>query len=165
MSDPAARFDRVEDQLRRSPLPSWTELGSGLGLVDDRWKAHDPADEVPALANGWQQDPPDWTGVSALWLGIETDGTVGFLETAGFGELDNTGFPRSRVWVMEPFVSPSLTAFGRYRREAGDDKGYDYWAPLAWTGLLIRLADLTPPNVTILAGFAGGDWFTLPPTS
>jgi hypothetical protein len=163
VEDLAARFARVEGLLRQSPLPTWAELGSGLGLSDDRWQRHDPAGEVPALAAAWMRPAIDWTGVCALWLGIETDGAVGFLQSTGFAELDEAGFPRRRVWAMEPFVSPSLTAFGQYRREAGDDEGYDYWAPLAWTGLLVRLAGLTPPDTTILAGFAGGDWFTFPP--
>jgi hypothetical protein len=163
VEDLAARFDRIEGLLRQSPLPTWAELGSGLGLSDDRWQSHDPVDEVRALAAAWERSAIDWTGVFALWLGIETDGVVGFLESTGYAELDDAGFPHRRVWALEAFVSPSLTAFGQYRREAGEDEGYDYWAPLAWTGLLVRLAGLAPPNTTILAGFADGDWLTFPP--
>jgi len=159
----AARFHRVEALLRQSPLPTWAELGPRLGLSDDRWQSHDPVVEVPALTAALKRSAIDWTDACALWLGIETDGAVGFLESAGFAELDETGFPRRRVWATEPFVSPALTAFRRYQGKAGDEEGYDYWAPLAWTGLLVRLAGLTPPNTTTLAGFAGGDWFTFPP--
>ncbi len=97
VEDHAALFARVEGLLRQSQLPTWAELGSGLGLPDDRWQAHDPADEVPALAAAWMPSAIDWAGVYALWLGIETDGAVGFLESAGFAELDEAGFPHRRV--------------------------------------------------------------------
>lgn len=152
----------MEGLLRRSPLPAWLQLGSALGLSGDWWQPHDPADEVAALAASWDRPAIEWTGVCVLWVGIETDGVAGFLEVAGFAEQDDTGFPRRRLWAMAPIVSSSLTAFARYRHETGDE-GYGYWAPLAWTGLLVQLAGLTPPNTTTLAGFAGGDWLTFPP--
>ena len=79
----AARFHRVEALLRQSPLPTWAELGPRLGLSDDRWQSHDPVVEVPALTAALKRSAIDWTDACALWLGIETDGAVGFLESAG----------------------------------------------------------------------------------
>jgi hypothetical protein len=163
--DLATRFDRVERLLRSPVRPSWPEVGSLLGLPDDRWREHEPADALASLRSSWQSSAIDWTGVSALWLGVESDGVASFLDPVGYSTLDDTGFPHGTVWHADRLQSEDLTAFATYYGGEARFDGYDYWAPLAWIGLFVRLLAPAPADVTVLAGFSGGDWFTFPSTA
>ncbi|MDQ1495943.1 MAG: hypothetical protein QOG69_2426 [Actinomycetota bacterium] len=160
--DLATRFDRIEGLLRAPIPPSWPELGSLLALPDGRWHDHDPAAAVASLASSWQRGAIDWAGVSALWLGIESDGGASSLDPVGYSALGDTGFPHRAVWHADRLPSKDLTAFATYYGGDARLDGYDYWAPLAWTGLIVRLLAPAPAGVTVLAGFSGGDWFMFP---
>ena len=157
------RFDQLETQLNEAQPPTWLEIGAALDLPDDRWRAHDPANAVAAFRSAWRQHVGDWTGVTALWLGIETEGNAFYLCPIAYGTLDETGFPMDEKWHATDLVSDDLAAFAAYHREDRSSNAYDYWAPLAWTGLMVRLLDPAPRTVTVLAGFAGGDWLTFAP--
>lgn len=163
--DPATRFGRVERALQQAAVPSWHALGAELGFADDRWRRHDPANVVREMRSAWAAANHDWSAVGALWVGIETDGSSAFLDPVGYAALDESGFPRGLEWHADRLVSDDLTAFAEYRRGGGIEDDYDYWAPLAWTGMIVRLVPVAPSNVTVLAGFPGGDWLTFPGAS
>jgi hypothetical protein len=86
-----------------------------------------------------------------------------YLDPVGYASLDEDEFPVGVVWSGSPLGSRDLTAFTGYYRGDRSHNGYDYWAPLAWTGLMVRLLEPAPPAVTVLAGFSGGDWLTFSP--
>ena len=159
------RFDRIESQLNEAQPPSWSAICATLDFPDERWRNHDPADALAAFRAVWQQHVADWTDVTALWLGIQTDGTTSYLCPIAYGSLDDTGFPNDHNWHGVDIDSADLAAFAGYFEEDHDNNAYNYWAPLAWTGLMVRLLAPAPPTVTVLAGFAGGDWLTFPPTA
>jgi hypothetical protein len=114
----------------------------------------------PGLRESWQAMSPDWDQVRVLWLGIETDDSSSYLDAAGYAHLDGIGFPRREVWHGCSLRSGDLTAFAGYARDQGCYEAYDYGAPLAWTGLVVRLLRPAPAEVPILAGFGDGDWLT-----
>jgi hypothetical protein len=159
------QWDRLEQLVMRPQPPSWLEVGQALELPDDRWRAHDPANALATIRDAWTGPNRDWTDITALWLGVSTGHTAAWLCPIGYAVLDDTGFPLDQRWHADDLDSDDLTAFMGYYNADTTNDAYDYWVPLAWTGLLVRLLDPAPPNVTILAGFAGGDWLTFPPKS
>jgi len=158
--DLAARFTEVERMIGHGA--SWLDVGAVLNLPDDRWRGHDPEKAAPALRSLWDRGSRQWAGVGVLWLGIESDGLNSFLDPVGYSTLDDTGFPVGPVWRADHLSSSDLTSFADYSRSNPRSNGYDYWAPIAWTGLLVHLLDPAPSTVTVLAGFSDGDWFTCP---
>jgi hypothetical protein len=160
--DSAERF-RVIDELvvNTQEPPAWESLARQLDLPDDRWRNHDPASTIPDLNSVWANFEPNWDGVAALWLGIETSHST-YLDPIAYSGLDDTGFPSGFLWQGPSLPSAALTAFARNHLTGEGSDAYDYGASLAWAALAARLLQVAPVGVPTLVGFGGGDWIVLP---
>ena len=67
-----------------------------MELPDERWQPFDPLRAVADVTSQWTSVPHDWTNVSALWLGLEDDGSRRFVDPVAFSDLDGNNFPNSR---------------------------------------------------------------------
>ena len=156
----ADRFRAVERLVSLPEPPSWEQLCAEIDMPDQRWREHDPRESLSALREAWADVAADWTQARVLWLGIESDGTQSYLQVGGYAELDETDFPQGLVWRGGELPSDDLTAFAGYARGAMTRATTRTTTEPLLRGQVWRYACFSPapPDVSILAGFGGGDW-------